>query len=58
MGSCIAERDIPKFLAMYRRGKLPVQKLQSGFVSLDQINAGFDRLADGTVLRQILRPNG
>jgi len=58
MGSCIAERDIPRLLGLYRRGKLPVGKLQSGFVSLEEINLGFDRLSDGTVLRQILRPNG
>ena len=30
--------------------------LKSGFIGLDEINAGFDRLADGSVLRQILRP--
>jgi alcohol dehydrogenase len=57
MGSCVAERDIPRFLGLYRRGKLPVDRLKTGFVSLDEINAGFDRLADGSVLRQILRPN-
>lgn len=57
MGSCVAERDLPRFLGLYRRGKLPVDRLKSGFVSLDEINAGFDHLADGTVLRQILRPN-
>ena len=58
MGSCVPERDIPRFLRMYRRGKLPVGRLRSGFLPLDDINAGFDRLADGGVLRQILRPNG
>ena len=48
---------IPMMLALYKRGKLPVQRLRSGFVSLDEINVGFDRLAEGSVLRQILRPN-
>jgi len=57
MGSCVPERDIPRFIALYKRGKLPVQRLRSGFVSLEEINAGFDRLAEGSVLRQILRPN-
>jgi alcohol dehydrogenase len=58
MGSCIAERDIPRFLGLYKRGKLPVGSLKSGFLPLSEINAGFDRLADGGVLRQVLRPNG
>ena len=52
------ERDIPRFLRLYRRGKLPVGRLRSGFVALEEINAAFDRLAEGGVLRQILRPNG
>jgi alcohol dehydrogenase len=58
MGSCVAERDIPRFLGLYQRGKLPVEKLKSGFLPLSEINAGFDRLSDGGVLRQVLRPNG
>jgi alcohol dehydrogenase len=57
MGSCVPERDIPRFLGLYRRGKLPVARLKSGELPLSAINAGFDRLADGSVLRQILRPN-
>ena len=32
-------------------------KLRSGFIGFDQINEGFDRLADGSVLRQILQPH-
>jgi len=57
MGSCVPKRDIPRFIALYKRGKLPVQKLRSGFITFDQINAGFDQLSDGTVLRQILQPH-
>ena len=58
MGSCVAERDIPRLLSLYRRGKMPVNKLKSGVVKLEEINEGFDRLSDGTVLRQMLKPNG
>ncbi len=57
MGSCVPKRDIPRFLGLYRRGMLPVHRLRSGFITFDDINAGFDRLADGAVLRQILRPH-
>lgn len=57
MGSCVPKRDIPRFLGLYRRGKLPVGRLRSGFIRLEDINAGFDRLSDGLVLRQILQPH-
>jgi len=34
-----------------------VDRLRSGSIRLDEINAGFDRLADGAVLRQVLQPH-
>jgi len=58
MGSCIPRRDIPRFLSLYRNGKLPVDRLRSGFVDFEGLNAGFDRLAAGDAVRQILRPHG
>jgi len=58
MGSCVPRRDIPRFLALYKQGKLPVDRLRSGFVDFDGLNAGFDRLAAGDAVRQILRPHG
>jgi len=58
MGSCVPARDIPAYIALYKRGKLPVQKLISGTIALGDINAGFDRLAEGSVLRQVMKPNG
>jgi alcohol dehydrogenase len=54
MGSAVPERDLPRFLALYKQGRLPVDRLRSGFLDLDDINAGFDRLAAGGVVRQIL----
>jgi alcohol dehydrogenase len=57
MGSCVPKRDIPRFIGLYQRGKLPVQKLRSGFIGFEDINAGFDRLSDGAVLRQVLQPH-
>ena len=35
-----------------------MQKLRSGYITFEQINDGFDRLSDGAVLRQVLRPHG
>ena len=39
------QRDVPRYIALYRAGRLPVNKLMSGSLRLEQINAGFDRLA-------------
>jgi alcohol dehydrogenase len=58
MGSCSAPDDMPKFVDFYRQGKLPVDKLRTGELPLSEINEGFDRLADGSAVRQILKPHG
>jgi len=54
MGSAVPSRDIPRYIELYRQGKLPVDRLMSNRLTLDQLNEGFDRLADGAVVRQIL----
>lgn len=54
MGSCVVQRDIPIFLDLYRHGRLPVNRLRSGTVTLDTINEGFDRLDRAEAVRDIL----
>ncbi len=54
MGSCVPERDIPRFIDWFRSGTLPVDRLLAERVSLAELNAGFDRLADGRTTRQLL----
>jgi len=56
VGSCIPSRDIPRFIALYQQGMLPVDRLMSERITLDDINAGFDKLAEGGTVRQILVP--
>ena len=53
-GSSIPTLDVPRYLDLFRQGRLPVEKLLSGTLSLDQINEGFDRLAEGSVIRQVI----
>jgi alcohol dehydrogenase len=48
------QRDIPIFLDLYRHGRLPVNRLRSGTVTLDTINEGFDRLDRAEAVRDIL----
>ena len=55
LGSCVPARDIPRYIAWYQQGKLPVDRLLSGSLPLEDINLGFDRLARGEALRQTLR---
>ncbi|CAN5316517.1 zinc-dependent alcohol dehydrogenase family protein [soil metagenome] len=54
IGTCVPRRDIPRYVALYRQGRLPVDRLMSGTLPLAQINEGFDRLHAGTVVRQIV----
>lgn len=57
MGSCVPVRDIPRFIDLYRKGLLPVDQLMDAEIGFDEINAGFDKLANGGALRQILTPH-
>jgi alcohol dehydrogenase len=54
VGSCVPLRDIPNYIAMYRAGKLPIDRLLSERVTLENINEAFDRLAEGNTIRQVL----
>jgi alcohol dehydrogenase len=56
VGSCVPQRDIPRFISLYQQGLLPVDRLMSERIGLKDINIGFDRLADGATVRQILVP--
>ncbi len=57
MGSCVPVRDIPRFIDLYRQGRLPVDKLIDRTIPLEDINAGFDKLASVTTVRQIVVPH-
>lgn len=54
LGSGVPARDIPHFIALHQAGRLPVEKLVSHRMTLDEINLGFDRLADGLAVRQVI----
>ncbi|WP_340115482.1 zinc-dependent alcohol dehydrogenase family protein [Pelagibius sp. 7325] len=56
IGSCVPLRDVPRYIALYRQGKLPVDRLMSAQLTLEQINEGFDRLAEGHTVRQVIVP--
>jgi alcohol dehydrogenase len=56
MGSAIPSRDIPRYIALWRAGRLPVDRLLTSVGPLADINTLFDRLASGEAVRQIVLP--
>ena len=54
LGSCVPKRDIPDYIAMYQAGRLPIDKLMSEKIGLHDVNEGFDRLAGGETIRQLI----
>ena len=54
IGTCVPLRDIPRYVALFQQGKLPVDKLLTGRLKLEEINQGFDRLHKGEAIRQVV----
>ena len=54
VGSSVPIRDVPRYIELYQRGRLPVDKLMGEQLQLTEINSAFDRLASGLTARQVL----
>lgn len=54
LGSAVPQRDIPIYVALWREGKLPIEKLISRRIALGEINGAMDDLADGKEIRQVI----
>ena len=54
IGTCVPSRDIPRYIDLYLQGRLPVNKLLTGRLTLDDINHGFDLLHEGKAIRQVV----
>jgi alcohol dehydrogenase len=55
IGTAVPNRDIPRYIALYRQGRLPVDRLLTGTLALEDINEGFDRLHEGLAIRQVVQ---
>lgn len=55
MGSAVPRRDLPRLMGLYQAGALPVDALLTRTIALDAINEGFDALASGAAVRQLIR---
>src|SRR5271156_2530772 len=47
--------DMPRLLTLWRQGKLKLDHMISGHISLDQINAGFAAMKTGTPVRNLIK---
>ena len=54
LGSAVASRDIPRYVDLWRAGRLPVERLISSQIGLSELDAAMDRLASGSALRQVI----
>ncbi|MFE3199748.1 alcohol dehydrogenase catalytic domain-containing protein [Embleya sp. NPDC059237] len=55
MGDAVPRRDIPRYLALWRAGQMPVELLHTGTVELDDLNGAMEALASGEAIRQVIR---
>jgi alcohol dehydrogenase len=55
LGSAVPERDIPVFADLWRSGSLPVERLITASITLDDLGDAMDQLADGLAVRQLIR---
>jgi alcohol dehydrogenase len=58
LGGAVPERDLPRMIELWHAGRLPVERLHSTSLPLDEVNAAMDALADGQTVRQVLLPHG
>jgi alcohol dehydrogenase len=54
IGTSVPVRDLPRYIALFRQGRMPVDRLLTGRLKLDEINEGFDRLHEGKAIRQVV----
>jgi alcohol dehydrogenase len=54
IGTSVPSRDIPRYIELYQRGRLPVDRLLTGTLDISDINEAFDQLHTGEAVRQVV----
>jgi Zn-dependent alcohol dehydrogenase len=54
LGSAVPGDDVPRYVELWRAGRLPLDRLVSDRIGLDGLPAALDRLAAGEALRQLV----
>jgi S-(hydroxymethyl)glutathione dehydrogenase/alcohol dehydrogenase len=57
-GSSRPERDFPRILSLYRRGRLPLDRLISHRLPLERVEDAFELMKSGQAIRVVLELNG
>jgi alcohol dehydrogenase len=53
-GSSRPERDFPLTLDLYRRGRLPLDRLVTHRLALEEVSRGFELMRSGDAVRVVL----
>ncbi|MGQ4598416.1 S-(hydroxymethyl)mycothiol dehydrogenase [Nocardia sp. R6R-6] len=53
-GDCLPERDFPALVDLYQQGRLPLDRFVTDRIKIDEIEAAFDAMHAGKVLRSVV----
>ncbi len=53
-GDCLPTRDFPTMIALYRQGRLPLDRFVSETIGIGDIEAAFTKMQQGEVLRSVV----
>ncbi|SHG99820.1 S-(hydroxymethyl)mycothiol dehydrogenase [Streptoalloteichus hindustanus] len=53
-GDCLPERDFPTLVDLHLQGRLPLERFVSERIGLDDVEAAFERMERGEVLRSVV----
>src|SRR3954451_8210031 len=53
-GDCLPSRDFPMLIDLHLQGRLPLEKFVSETIGLDDVEAAFDKMHSGDVLRSVV----
>jgi S-(hydroxymethyl)mycothiol dehydrogenase len=53
-GDCLPSRDFPMLIDLHLQGRLPLDRFVSETIALDEVEAAFDKMQRGDVLRSVV----
>ena len=53
-GDCLPDRDFPMLIDLYRQGRFDLDAFVSETITLDDVEAAFDKMHKGEVLRSVV----